>query len=298
MHIRRISDIFRLMRTIHSNLTNTAANSRTAAQKSSYRAGGHARSGHRSYSPALGRWLNRDPIGERGGKNLHSIVDNDPVRAIDYLGNRPADLAPGVYVDCGMFASASAFATAWTAENGSCYMGVCGTMLYAALEDVWNRDCSEDPEPSPPAAVGPNFRVCIRPFDVSNSRGLERLFMCLANKTLGGMHTMLQHHMDGKLVGSYGWGWKGLEAGSKGRKEDLLSDSTPDKACSNCSISSRQLKYGEATDQQANSVHGSKIVDCILSYPARANYRRMGYNCKSWAYEAAFSCGLDCPATP
>ena len=40
----------------------------------------------RFYSPGLGRWLSRDPIGERGGVNLFSLVRNNPAAGIDYLG--------------------------------------------------------------------------------------------------------------------------------------------------------------------------------------------------------------------
>jgi hypothetical protein len=42
--------------------------------------------GYRYYSPELGRWLSRDPIGERGGINLYGMVGNNPVNWWDYLG--------------------------------------------------------------------------------------------------------------------------------------------------------------------------------------------------------------------
>ncbi len=42
--------------------------------------------GFRYYSPDTGRWLNRDPIGERGGLNLYGFVGNDGVNTWDYLG--------------------------------------------------------------------------------------------------------------------------------------------------------------------------------------------------------------------
>ena len=42
--------------------------------------------GYRYYSPALGRWLSRDPIEEQGGLNLYGFVNNDPVNAYDTLG--------------------------------------------------------------------------------------------------------------------------------------------------------------------------------------------------------------------
>lgn len=40
----------------------------------------------RAYSPDLGRWLNRDPIGERGGLNRYGYAQNSPVNMIDPLG--------------------------------------------------------------------------------------------------------------------------------------------------------------------------------------------------------------------
>lgn len=42
--------------------------------------------GYRHYSPFLGRWLSKDPIGVRGGKNLYVIVSNDPIFHYDLRG--------------------------------------------------------------------------------------------------------------------------------------------------------------------------------------------------------------------
>lgn len=42
--------------------------------------------GYRFYSPPLMRWLNRDPIGEDGGANLYSLINNNPISGSDYLG--------------------------------------------------------------------------------------------------------------------------------------------------------------------------------------------------------------------
>jgi hypothetical protein len=38
------------------------------------------------YSPEQGRWLSRDPIGEKGGANLYSPFKNTPLQLIDVLG--------------------------------------------------------------------------------------------------------------------------------------------------------------------------------------------------------------------
>ena len=38
------------------------------------------------YDPNIGRWVNRDPIGERGGVNLFGYVGNRPVSDLDPYG--------------------------------------------------------------------------------------------------------------------------------------------------------------------------------------------------------------------
>jgi RHS repeat-associated protein len=45
----------------------------------------------RAYSPSLGRWINRDPIGERGGVTLYGYVDNSPVDYLDPSGLLQSD---------------------------------------------------------------------------------------------------------------------------------------------------------------------------------------------------------------
>ncbi|QYY37438.1 RHS repeat-associated core domain-containing protein [Ruficoccus sp. ZRK36] len=45
--------------------------------------------GYRYYSPGIGRWPSRDPIGEDGGVNLYGMVNNDPINYWDVLGRWP-----------------------------------------------------------------------------------------------------------------------------------------------------------------------------------------------------------------
>jgi RHS repeat-associated protein len=42
--------------------------------------------GLRFYTPGLGRWPSRDPIGERGGANMYCAMRNDLIRRVDSLG--------------------------------------------------------------------------------------------------------------------------------------------------------------------------------------------------------------------
>ncbi len=50
--------------------------------------------GYRFYSPPLGRWIGRDPIGEQGGLNLFYFSINDPVNRYDRLGLDAKDCCP------------------------------------------------------------------------------------------------------------------------------------------------------------------------------------------------------------
>jgi len=42
--------------------------------------------GYRYYSPEVGRWLSRDPVGSRGGVNLYVLIRNHAISSIDALG--------------------------------------------------------------------------------------------------------------------------------------------------------------------------------------------------------------------
>ena len=51
--------------------------------------------GYRFYSPGLGRWIGRDPLGERGGLNIYSFAKNAPNLFLDYLGLADVSIAMG-----------------------------------------------------------------------------------------------------------------------------------------------------------------------------------------------------------
>jgi RHS repeat-associated protein len=52
--------------------------------------------GYRYYSPEVGRWLGRDPIGENGGINLYGMLGNDAANRIDVLGLAGCRCGPDV----------------------------------------------------------------------------------------------------------------------------------------------------------------------------------------------------------
>jgi RHS repeat-associated protein len=46
--------------------------------------------GYRLYDPYIGRWINRDPIGEEGGLNLYAANYNNSISRVDVLGREPS----------------------------------------------------------------------------------------------------------------------------------------------------------------------------------------------------------------
>jgi RHS repeat-associated protein len=58
----------------------------------------------RDYDPNLQRWIQRDPIGERGGLNLYGFVGNNPISFVDPLGLDPT-FSPGISMFSGLTAS-------------------------------------------------------------------------------------------------------------------------------------------------------------------------------------------------
>jgi len=54
--------------------------------------------GYRFYAPEWQRWLNRDPIGEKGGLNLYSPLNNDPGNTLDGMGLSAA--CDAVFEEC------------------------------------------------------------------------------------------------------------------------------------------------------------------------------------------------------
>ena len=84
--------------------------------------------GFRFYDPGLQRWLNRDPIGERGGLNLYAYIGNNPINHYDPLG-----LAIGDWWDARTWFN-SGFTESWSDSANSI-----GQALGGALAGNWDQ---------------------------------------------------------------------------------------------------------------------------------------------------------------
>jgi RHS repeat-associated protein len=73
-----------------------AINTQRFSSKDWHNASGFYSFGYRFYDPDTQRWLNRDPMGERGGINVYGYVYNNPVNLIDPTGEF-AILIPAAY---------------------------------------------------------------------------------------------------------------------------------------------------------------------------------------------------------
>ncbi|MBI1842230.1 MAG: hypothetical protein HYR88_15450 [Verrucomicrobia bacterium] len=83
-------------RTISSSGSLASANTYRFSSKDLMTVSGFYYYGYRFYDPVTQRWLNRDPIQERGGQNLYGCVKNNPVGLVDPLGLHGAG---GSYVE-------------------------------------------------------------------------------------------------------------------------------------------------------------------------------------------------------
>ena len=195
------------------------------------------------YDPAPQRWLNRDPIGERGGNNLFAFVKNHSTTHID-----PRGLSIAIHGD-----------------------------------GPYQPDDYRPSRPDPPANNYPHgFAICQRDINPDGS------FDCSAGiaNLCGGQHTYIQHVDDEYHV--WGYGWAG--GATKPRPE---SDKEPN-SCQTCTKGKGKLMYGYGAGQTGEQAEDSAIQECISKVKPSKPYSPLGYNCKSWAKEAAKNCGLDC----
>ncbi len=112
--------------------------------------------GYRFYDPNLQRWLNKDPIGEKGSQNLHAFVSNNPLSKYDSFGlcdlfvlaggelaagNLGVNLSVGLVIDTDSPGESGINFTAGKAVGMTAGVGVGGG---AALRDIEGKGANVD----------------------------------------------------------------------------------------------------------------------------------------------------------
>ena len=110
---------------------------------------------YRFYDPNTQRWLNRDPIGLKGGINLYGFTENEPINAVDALGlfedGFNGKAKPGQFKGHSDFCGGDRFN--WTKEDhgffSSPYNPITGTQRHfqdpgTSLSQVWDAIASCD----------------------------------------------------------------------------------------------------------------------------------------------------------
>ena len=115
-------------------------------------------SGLRYYSPGLGRWVNRDPIGELGGINLMGFVHNEAISTYDPLGLIWPALFLEKAVECGLSTMLQ-----WVADAG--LEGIKGVFVCSRYVEA---ECTKlSNPPSEPVRAKINVKIGAMPSEIS-----------------------------------------------------------------------------------------------------------------------------------
>ncbi|MCK5803822.1 MAG: RHS repeat-associated core domain-containing protein, partial [Lentisphaeria bacterium] len=222
--------------------------------------------GSRYYTPELGRWLSRDPIGERGGYNLYGFVGNSPLVYTDLNG-----LFPGVAYLLDMYVE-----LAVRTGNESVAAAAATTSTYARLllpdpvhitHGAWARfvgykELQFTNRTAAGLVVGtsvPGGGIVFRGFELNDGVCLEPNGFADQLDKEGKDSRKLLIGGEGLLIGTYVMGTIGLDVNLGG----------PHIFRTPCSNSTRRPRARHHTNRQgANGIDADGAVD-----PARGNPR-------------------------
>ena len=128
--------------------------------------------GMRHYDPAMGRWLNRDPLQETAGFNMYTYVANEPISGVDSIGlmeTRQRTLCPTTGTPSDPPAPSPSIIPGLRGQgpDGPPYSDCrpCSeTTCKALCKRGWRAGTyCEDPSPNPGAPSGPCCCVCPNP---------------------------------------------------------------------------------------------------------------------------------------
>src|SRR6266576_630762 len=86
------------------------------------------------YNPSAGRWLNRDPIEEKGAVNIYAFNDNDAANKVDALG-----LFYQVHSTGRVYRDPWYWSSAWVSQSGDQF-STDASFSQTAISDAWRRN--------------------------------------------------------------------------------------------------------------------------------------------------------------
>jgi RHS repeat-associated protein len=110
--------------------------------------------GYRFYDPDRGRWLNRDPIGEKGGRNLYEMVGNNAKNSFDILG---------LFLPLAIPAGAAVAAAAVAAIEAGAAVGAAAASLALLIYAMATAECAPDIKcftTGEKGPIGPGGELC------------------------------------------------------------------------------------------------------------------------------------------
>jgi RHS repeat-associated protein len=218
--------------------------------------------GYRYYSPALGRWLSRDPIEEQGGLNLYGFVSNDPVNKWDRLG---LQTPPSYYI---VFPPEPPPFDEWIIDYGHLYPSI-----YF------------------PDSIKTNIELCTRELEGSEC-SCDGLIVFAAN--------IVSHHSffrwpnkedPGELAGVE---IIGNEKDGKGPTKRNTKHELESKSCKTCYKNATYLEHGSGKWKLGLQATEQEIQNCLENRRMKGDYGGAFNNCNVWTRDAAIECGLNC----
>ncbi len=215
---------------------------------------------YRYYNPALGRWTKRDPIEERRGFNLCTMVNNASIDKWDILGFNSFGQLPG-----------APFGITW-----------------------WHLEQEEKRRNNPPVIRKTNFWYCERIIDPEGLSIGELLGIRVSSVQHAYISIGTNPWSGEDALSGYGLRGAAQKPGTMPIGEKAFAPTKCKPCYQDNSKSSRKLTHGNGKDTCCSQATDEQIKSCISAAPIKKEYSIPNDVCWTWAEETLSECCLDC----